>query len=62
MFWTNQVQIEQCNRKVVNGVAGAIGSLVNDRDLQLQCAKILHETWLVPFLMYGSEPLLWKEI
>ena len=47
---------------MVNGVAGAIGSLVNDRDLQLQCAKILHETWLVPFLMYGSEPLLWKEI
>ena len=31
VFWTNQVQMEQCSRKV----AGAIKSLVNARDFQL---------------------------
>ena len=47
----------ECNRKVTSGrrVASAIGSLVNARDLQLECARVLHETLLVPLLMYGSE-------
>ena len=36
-------------------VAGAIRFLVNAMDLQLQCARVLHETLLVPVLMYGSE-------
>ena len=36
-------------------------SLVNARDLQLECARVLHETLLVPVLMYGSETMLWKE-
>ena len=36
-------------------VAGTIRSLLNARDLQLQCARLLHETLLVPVLMYGSE-------
>ena len=40
---------------------GAIRSLVNARDLQLQCAVVLHETLLVPALMYGSELMLWKK-
>ena len=35
-------------------VAGAIRSLFNARDLQLECAKILHKTLLVPVLMDGS--------
>ena len=39
-------------------VADAIRSLVNSRDLQLECARVLHETLLVPVLMYGSETLL----
>ena len=53
----------ECSRKVESGrrVAGAIRSLVNDRDLQLQCDRALHETLLVSVLMYGSETLLWKE-
>ena len=36
----------ECSRKVANGkkVAGAIRSLVNARDLQLKCARVLHET------------------
>ena len=42
-------------------VAGAIRSLVNARDLQLECARVLHETLFVPVLMYGSETILWKE-
>ena len=35
--------------------------VINARDLQLECARVLHETLLVPFLMYGSETMLWKE-
>ena len=53
----------ECARKVANGrrVAGAIKSLVNARDLQLECARVLHEVFLVPFLTYGSETVLWKK-
>ena len=42
----------ECSRKVKCGrrVAGTIRSLVNYRDLQLVCARILHETLLVPVL------------
>ena len=42
-------------------VAGAIRSLVNDRNLHLECAKILHESLLVPVLTYGTETLVWRE-
>ena len=52
-----------CSKKVASGrrVAGSISSLVNARDLQLECARVLHETLLVPLLMYGTEKMLWKE-
>ena len=56
--------MEQCSREGVGGgwgVGGAIRSLVNARDLQLQYAKVLHETLLVPVPMYDSETILWKE-
>ena len=36
VFRTNQVQMEQCSRKVT----GTIRSLVNVRDLQLGCANL----------------------
>ena len=36
-------------------------SLVNARDLQLQCVRFLHETLLVPVLVYGNETMLWQE-
>ena len=51
------------NRSVASGrrVTGAIRSLGNAGDLQLECARVLHETLLVPVLMYGSETMLWKE-
>ena len=50
----------ECSRKVKSGrrVAGAIGSLVNARDLQPECARVLHKTFLVLVLMYGSEIIL----
>ena len=50
----------ECSMKVASGrrVAGAIRSLVNARDLQLECGRVLHETLLVPVLMYGSETML----
>ena len=36
----------ECSRKVASGskVAGAIRSLVNTRDLKLECVRVLHET------------------
>ena len=53
----------ECSRKVASGrkVAGAIRSLVKARDLQLECARVLHKTLLVPVLMYDSKTMLWKE-
>ena len=53
----------ECSRKVASRrtVAGAIRSLVNAKDLQVQCARVLHETWLVPVVMFGSETMLWQE-
>ena len=55
----NQVQMEQ--NVVERRVAGAIRSLFNARDLQLECARVLQESLLVPVLMYSSETMLWKE-
>ena len=39
----------ECSRKVASGrrVAGAIRSLFNARDLQIECARVLFETFLV---------------
>ena len=49
-----------CSRKVVSGrrVVGAIRTLVNARSLQLECARVLHESLLVPVLTYGSETMI----
>ena len=53
----------ECSKKTASGrrVVGSIRSLHNVKNLQLQCARVLHETLFVPVLMYGSETLLWKE-
>ena len=50
----------ECSRKVASGrrFAGVIRSLVNARDLQLECARVLHKTLLVPVLMYSIETML----
>ena len=42
-------------------VADSLRSLVNARDLQLECPRVLNETLFMPVLMYGSETLFWKE-
>ena len=51
------------SRKVASGrrFAGVLRSLDNATDLKMQYARVLHETWFVPILMYGSETMLWKE-
>ena len=52
----------KCSRKVPSGrrVAGAIRSLVNAGSLQLECARVLHES-LVNVLTYGNETVIWRE-
>ena len=52
-----------CSRKMVGGrrVADAFRSLGNARDLQLECTRFLHETLLVPALIYIIETMLRKE-
>ena len=42
----------ECSRKVESGrrVAGAFRSLVSARSLHLECARVLHESLLVPVL------------
>ena len=50
----------ECSRNVVSGrrVVGAIRSLVNASGLQLECARVLHDSLLVPVLMYSSETMI----
>ena len=56
--WANQAQMGvECNRKVVV-VTSAVTSLVNARDVQLESARVLNETLLMPVLMYGSETMI----
>ena len=52
-----------CCRNLVCGrrVEGAIRSLMNGRNLQLESAKVLHEESLVRGLLYDSEALAWRE-
>ena len=50
----------QFSRKEASGrrVAGAIRSFVNPRSLRLECARVLHESLLVPVLTYGCETMI----
>ena len=49
-----------CSRKMASGirVAGAIRSLVNARSFKLECARVLHESLLMPVDTYGSETII----
>ena len=53
----------ECSRKLVNGgrVAGVIKSLINARNLQLECATVLHDSLLVPVFKYDNETMIWRE-
>ena len=42
-------------------VTGAIRFLGNARSLQLECARVLHESLLVPILTYGGKTMIWRE-
>ena len=53
-----------CSKRVANGrrVAGVIRFLVISRSLQLEgILMVLHESFLVPVLGYGSETMIWTE-
>ena len=54
---------EECSKKVASGrkVAGAIRSLVNAKSLQLECARVLDKSLLMPAPTYGSETMIWME-
>ena len=56
-------ELTKCSWNIVSGkrVTGATRSLVNANDMQLKCARVLHETLLLLLLMYGSKTMLWKE-
>ena len=49
--------VTECGRRV----AGAIRSMVNARNLQLECARVFHESLLVPALTYCIETVIWRE-
>ena len=53
----------ESSRKVASGrrVSGVIRSLVNAGSLQLECARVLHESLLVPVHTYGSETMIWRK-
>ena len=54
----NQIQM----RPSVEGkMRAGRGYLVIARDFQLECAKVLHESLLVPVLTYGSEIIIWRK-
>ena len=52
-----------CLRKVASGrkVTGVIRSVVKARSLELECARVLPDSLLVPVLTLGSATILWKE-
>ena len=51
------------SRKMGSGrrVAGTIRSVFNTRSLQFDCARVLHESLLVPGRAYGRETIVWRE-
>ena len=50
VFWTNQAQMEQ---NAVGWYRAGGGLQVPSGLLQLECTRVLHETLLVPVLMYA---------
>ena len=59
VFNETGINRSECSRKVARGgrVAGAIRFLNNARDLQLQCVRVMHETLLLPVLIFGCEKM-----
>ena len=56
----NQVQLRESvvkRRRVEGGYLVVVGLWLMQGVLQLECARVLHKTLLVPVLMYGSETM-----
>ena len=55
--------MRQCRRNMPSGkrVLSAIKSLFNSRGLQLECARVFHESFPVPVLTYGCKTMIWRE-
>ena len=53
----------KCGSKVSNGrqVAGAIESLVKARRLSFERNRVVHESMLLPVVMYGSKEMVWSQ-
>ena len=53
-------EIEECRSEVVSKrkTGGGIRFLVHVRGLQFECARMLHETLLVPVLLNGIETVI----
>ena len=54
----DRVQLEHISQE---GSKWEEGSLVNVKDLQLDCARVWHEILFVPVLTYDNETMLCKE-
>ena len=48
-------------RLQVGGKLQVLLGLVNAKSLHLQCARVLHESLLVPVFTYGSDTMIWRE-
>ena len=48
-------------RRVEGGYQVLVGLWLMLGVCSFECARVLHETLLVPVLMYGSETMIWKE-
>ena len=61
MLDESDTDIAECC-KIVWGreVMGAVRSLVNARNMQLDCAKVLYEALFVPVLLNSSETTAWR--
>ena len=59
----NQLGMRKYSRKVMSGkrFASAFRSLGNAQSFQLEFAKVLYESLLIPVLMYVSETMIWRK-
>ena len=65
VWWNDKIKAavrrKETAWKVASGkkVAGTIRSLVSDKGLQLHCARILQDPFLIPVLPHVSETKIW---
>lgn len=49
--------VDKCEKKVMkeSKVAGEIKALVDTKEFNWECVKVLHESMLISFQMYGNK-------